>query len=172
MAADGTGAGDNSPEARNKVIADTLKIVSSSLLGVSVACAQCHDHRYDPISQLDYFAMRAVFEPAFDWQNWRVPDARRISLYTAANREQSAAIDKEAQAVAEERNAKQAEFMKQALDKELMKYEEPLRGQLRLAYETKEAERTAEQVQLLKQYPSVNITPVCCISICLMRPSN
>ncbi len=86
-------------------------------------------------------------------------DARRISLYTAANREQSAAIDKEAQAVAEERNAKQAEFMKQALDKELMKYEEPLRGQLRLAYETKEAERTAEQVQLLKQYPSVNITP-------------
>ena len=159
MAADGTGSGDNSPEARNKVIGDTLKIVSTSLLGVSVGCAQCHDHRYDPISQLDYFAMRAVFEPAFDWQNWRVPEARRVSLYTAANREQSAAIDKEAQVVAEERGAKQAEFMKQALDKELMKYEELLRGQLRMAYETKEAERTPEQAQLLKQYPSVNITP-------------
>ena len=39
MAADGTGTGDNSPEARNQVVADTLKIVTSSLLGVSVACA-------------------------------------------------------------------------------------------------------------------------------------
>ncbi len=159
MAADGTGAGDNSPEARNKVIADTLKIVSSSLLGVSVGCAQCHDHRYDPISQLDYFAMRAIFEPAFDWQNWRVPDARRVSLYTAADRAQAQAVEAEAKLVADERATKQAEFMAQALDKELTKYEEPLREQLRMAYKTPEKDRSAEQVQLLKQYPSVNISP-------------
>ncbi len=159
MAADGTGSGDNSPEARNKVIADTLKIVSSSLLGVSVGCAQCHDHRYDPISQLDYYAMRAIFEPAFDWQNWRVPDARRVSLYTAADRENAAAVDKEAQQVAEERGKKEAEFMAQALEKELMKYEESLRTQLQTAYKTPEKDRNAEQTQLLKQYPSVNITP-------------
>ena len=158
MAADGTGSGDNSPEARNKVIADTLKIVSTALLGVSVGCAQCHDHRYDPISQLDYYAMRAIFEPAFDWQNWKVPDARRISLYTAADREKATAVDQEAKQVSDERTAKQAEYMAQALDKELMKYEEPLRAQLRAAYETKEKERTAEQTALLKQYPSVNIT--------------
>ena len=62
-AADGTASGDNTPETRNQVVADTLKIVSSSLLGLTVACAQCHDHRYDPIPQTDYFAMRAVFEP-------------------------------------------------------------------------------------------------------------
>lgn len=159
MAADGTGSGDNSVDARNKVIADTLKIVSSSLLGVSVGCAQCHDHRYDPISQLDYYALRAIFEPAFDYENWRVPDARRISLYTAADRESAAAIDKEAQQVAEERGTKQTEYMEQALDKELMKYEEPLRTQLQTAYKTPEKERTAEQTQLLKQNPSVNISP-------------
>ncbi len=159
MAADGTGSGDNSPEARNKVIGDTLKIVSTALLGVSVGCAQCHDHRYDPISQLDYYAMRAIFEPAFDWQNWRVPDARRISLYTAADREIATTVDNEAQKVAAERSAKQAEYMAAAFDKELMKYAEPLRTQLRTAYETKEKERTAEQTELLKQNPSANITP-------------
>lgn len=159
MAADGTGSGDNSPEARNKVIADTLKIVSSSLLGVSVGCAQCHDHRYDPISQLDYYALRAIFEPAFDWQNWRVPEARRVSLYTQADRELATAIDTEAQQVAQQRATKEAEFMAQALDKELMKYDEPLRAQLQAAYKTAEKDRTAEQVQWLKQYPSVNITP-------------
>lgn len=159
MAADGTGAGDNSPEARNKVIADTLKIVSSSLLGVSVGCAQCHDHRYDPISQVDYFALRAVFEPAFDWQQWRVPDARRISLYTNANREQAAAIEQEAQKIAEERAAKQKLYMDEALEKELLKYDEPLKTELRTAYEKPEKERSEEQVMLLKKNPSVNITP-------------
>jgi hypothetical protein len=159
MAADGTGAGDNSAEARNKVISDTLKIVSSSLLGVSVGCAQCHDHRYDPISQLDYYAMRAVFEPAFDWQQWRVPESRQISLYTVADREQAAAIELEAKKISEERSTKQASFMAEALDKELLKYEEPLRNELRSAYKTIEKERSESQKLLLKQYPSVNITP-------------
>jgi hypothetical protein len=159
MAADGTGSGDNSPEARNNVIADTLKIVSSSLLGVSVGCAQCHDHRYDPISQIDYFAMRAIFEPALDWQNWRVPSARRVSLYTEADRAEAEAIEKEAQQVTADRTAKQAKFMAQALDKELMKYEESLREQLRTAYQTAEKDRSSDHVQLLKQYPSVNISP-------------
>jgi hypothetical protein len=159
MAADGTGAGDNSPEARNKVIADTLKIVSNSLLGMSVACAQCHDHRYDPISHIDYHAMRAVFEPAFDWKNWRNPRQRQVSLYTIADREKAAEIEAEAQAVAAEKSAKQKEYMAQALDKELEKFEEPLRGELRSAYETDAKERTDEQKELLKKHPSVNITP-------------
>jgi Protein of unknown function (DUF1553)/Protein of unknown function (DUF1549)/Planctomycete cytochrome C len=159
MAADGTGSGDNSPEARNKVIADTIKIVSSSLLGVSIGCAQCHDHRYDPISQLDYYGMRAVFEPAFDWENWRVPDARRVSLYTVADHDKAAAIEQEAKVVIDDRNAKQAIYMAQALDKELTKYEDPLKSELRTAYQTAEKDRTEEQKQLLKKYPSVNISP-------------
>ena len=70
MAADGTGSGANTPDGRNQVIADTLKIVGTSLLGLSLQCAQCHDHRYDPIPHTDYFAIRAVFEPALDWKSW------------------------------------------------------------------------------------------------------
>jgi len=159
MAADGTGSGDNSAEARNKVVSDTIKIVSSSLLGMSVACAQCHDHRYDPISQIDYYAMRAVFEPALDWQKWQTPPQRRLSLYTAADREKAAEVEEEAKKLAEERTAKQKEYMEKALQKELEKYEEPLRGQLRTAYETPEKERTPEQKQLLDKNPSVKITP-------------
>lgn len=159
MAADGTGSGDNSPEARNKVMADTIKIVSSSLLGMSVACAQCHDHRYDPISQIDYYALRAVFEPAYDWQSWRVPTQRRISLYTAADREKAAEVEAEVKQIADEKSTKQTGYMAQALTKELEKYEEPLRAQLRTAYETPAKERNEGQQALLKKYPSVNITP-------------
>jgi len=36
------------------------------LLGLTVGCAQCHDHRYDPIPQADYFRLRAILEPAFN----------------------------------------------------------------------------------------------------------
>lgn len=159
MAPDGTGSGANDAVGRNKVMTDTIRIVSSSLLSISIGCAQCHDHRYDPIPQTDYYAMRAVFEPALDWQQWQVPDQRRVSLYTEADQKQAAEIEAEAQAVAKEKATKQAEFMKQALEKELEKYESPLKEQLREAYETPAAERTDLHKQLLKQYPSVNISP-------------
>lgn len=159
MAADGTGSGDNSPEARNQVVADTLKIVSTSLLGLTVACAQCHDHRYDPIPQTDYYALRAVLEPALDWQNWKTPPERQVSLYTAANREEAAKVEAEAQQIAAERETKQKEYIAAAIETELAKFEEPLREQLRTAYNTPGDQRTDEQKQLLDKHPSVNISP-------------
>ena len=157
MAADGTGGGNNN-EARNQVLADTMKIVGASLLGLSLQCAQCHDHRYDPIPQTDYYALRAVFEPALDWKAWKVPNARRVSLYTEADRKKAAQIEAEAKKIEAERKVKQDEYMKQALDKELKKYKEPLRGQLRKAYETPSKDRSEEQKKLFAQYPSLNIT--------------
>jgi mono/diheme cytochrome c family protein len=159
LAADGTGTGADNPDGRNQVMADTLKIVGTSLLGLSIQCAQCHDHRYDPIPQTDYFALRAVFEPALDWQAWKVPDARRISLYTAADRQRAAEIEADAQKIAGERGQKESEYMQQALDKELMKFDEPLRTQLREAYQTPGDKRSEEQKQLLAKNPSVNISP-------------
>ncbi len=159
MAADGTGSGANNEEGRNQVVTDTLKILGTSLMGLSIHCAQCHDHRYDPIPQSDYYALRAVFEPALDWKAWKVPNARRVSLYTEDNHKVAAEIEVEAKKVEAERSERQAEYMQQAIDKELMKFEEPLRGKLRTAYQTPAAKRTDEQKKLLSENPSVNITP-------------
>ncbi len=159
MAADGTGSGANNMEGRNQVIIDTLKIVGTGLFGLSLQCAQCHDHRYDPIPQTDYYAIRAIFEPAFDCNAWKVPNARRVSLYTEADRKKAAEIEKEAQLVIQQRSKKQEEFMKQALEIELKKYEEPLKTELREAYQTPAKMRTAKQKEFFKKYPSLNITP-------------
>lgn len=159
MAADGTGSGEDNSTARNQVISDTIKIVSTSLLGLSVGCAQCHDHRYDPIPQTDYYALRAVFAPALDWQVWQFPSQRMVSLYTQADREKANAASVEAASIAVERSAREKEYMAQALEKELMKYEESLRTNLRVAYQTDAGQRTAEQTDLLAKNPSVNISP-------------
>lgn len=144
---------------RNQVVADTLKIVSTSLLGLSVGCAQCHDHRYDPIPQADYYRLRAVFEPAYDYKQWRTPGERLVSLYTDDDRKKSAEVEAEAQKLAAEKEAKQKDYIAEALTKHLEKFDEALRGPLRAAYDTPADKRTPEQKKLLADNPSVNINP-------------
>lgn len=48
---------------REQWMEDTIKHTSQAVLGVTMGCAKCHDHMTDPISQLDYFRLRAIFDP-------------------------------------------------------------------------------------------------------------
>ena len=142
-----------------QVIADTLKIVGSSLLGLTVGCAQCHDHRYDPIPQVDYFRLRAIFEPALNPAQWRGPNQRRVSLYTDADRAKAAAIDAEAATLQAEVNKKQQKYVEDAFLKELAKFPAEARDSLRSAFQTPGPKRTPEQEKLVGANPKLNITP-------------
>ncbi|MBL4640944.1 MAG: DUF1549 domain-containing protein, partial [Verrucomicrobiales bacterium] len=155
MAPDGTGSGANTAAAQNQVMAETLKIVSTSLMGMTVGCAQCHDHRYDPILQSDYYKLRAVFEPALDPANWRMPQSRQISLFTEADRKQCADIEVEAKKLDAKRQAKVDFFIERTLEWKLRKAPEELREPLRVAYKTPAGKRTDEHKALLDNHPSV-----------------
>jgi len=54
------------PSARRQARADRLdeivQTVGASALGVTIGCARCHNHKFDPISIRDYYALTAVFE--------------------------------------------------------------------------------------------------------------
>nr|MBA2355588.1 DUF1553 domain-containing protein [Acidobacteriota bacterium] len=50
-----------SEEYRTEYVADRVNTFGSALLGVSLECARCHDHKYDPVLQKDYFRMFAFF---------------------------------------------------------------------------------------------------------------
>ncbi|MBK8037589.1 MAG: PSD1 domain-containing protein [Verrucomicrobiaceae bacterium] len=42
---------------------ETLEHTSRAFLGLTMQCVKCHDHKYDPVDQADYYRLRAVFEP-------------------------------------------------------------------------------------------------------------
>jgi hypothetical protein len=44
------------------VIENTLSTIGKGMLGMSIGCARCHDHKYDPISQQDYYSLYGYFE--------------------------------------------------------------------------------------------------------------
>ena len=46
---------------RNELMADLVNTTSSAMLGLTMACCNCHDHKYDPLSQADHFRLRAFF---------------------------------------------------------------------------------------------------------------
>ena len=64
---------------RTTIVNEVTDVTGDVFMGLGVGCAQCHDHKFDPILQRDYYRLRAFFEPML----WRddVPAA------TAAERE-------------------------------------------------------------------------------------
>ncbi|MBI1832205.1 MAG: DUF1553 domain-containing protein, partial [Planctomycetes bacterium] len=159
MAPDGTASpGVNQKAASNQHVADTLQIVSTSLLGLTLHCAQCHNHRYDPIPQVDYYRVRAVFEPALNTSNWRTPAGREIAVFKDEDRKKADEIEKEAVKIDQERLKKQEGYIEATFQKELAKLPKELHETIRTARATAPAKRTKEQQKLLMTHPSVNVS--------------
>lgn len=105
-ALDPTYPGYTEPNEIHQVLADTMQIVSTSLLGLTVHCARCHSHKFDPVSQRDYYGLMAVFTPSFDPARWQPSEVRGIALASEA---QQARITEQNQKA----DARIAELLKQ-----------------------------------------------------------
>ncbi len=58
---------------RMDVIAGQIEVLGSAVMGLSVGCARCHDHKYDPIPTRDYYRLVSVLTPAYDPYHWLPP---------------------------------------------------------------------------------------------------
>jgi hypothetical protein len=53
------------------VLHDTVEIVGNSLLGLTLQCSRCHDHKFDPVTQREYYQLMACFTPAYNPASWK-----------------------------------------------------------------------------------------------------
>jgi mono/diheme cytochrome c family protein len=53
--------GDRFMEMRNDIINDRIDAVTKGFLGLTVSCARCHDHKFDPIPTKDYYSLHGIF---------------------------------------------------------------------------------------------------------------
>ena len=53
--------GDHFSNNLHDILDDRIDVVTRGLLGLTVACARCHDHKFDPVTMADYYALYGVF---------------------------------------------------------------------------------------------------------------
>ena len=61
---------------RLEVISDEIEVLTSGVMGLTMKCARCHSHKFDPIPQRDYYRLADVFKGAFDEHDWIKPEVR------------------------------------------------------------------------------------------------
>jgi hypothetical protein len=106
-ASDPTYPGYTEPNEIHQVLGDTMQIVGSTFLGLTIQCARCHAHKSDPLSQRDYYALQAIFLPALDPARWIPSEVRGVVSASPAEQRR---INQYNQKVTERLNALNAEL--------------------------------------------------------------
>ena len=89
--------GTNDEEFRNVAVVDRVNTTMAVWMGTTIACAQCHDHKYDPLAQKDYFRLFAFFNNTDDAD--RTDESPTLPLYSDAQRRQKASWGSEIAAI-------------------------------------------------------------------------
>ncbi len=80
----------NAPGYYFQTLDDTVKIVASATLGLTLGCAKCHAHKFDPIPHREYYQVQAIFAGAYRPSQW-VPQVQRRLLQASRHEEEVAA---------------------------------------------------------------------------------
>ncbi len=178
MAVDDTGnRATNFLPDRFQVVADEVQIFSSAALGLTLQCARCHDHKFDPLPQRDYYRLLAIFQGAYDPYDWIPPafsdDPERKMLYfdtrvmpyvtprtnpikLAEERKRAEAhnkkLDQEIEALEATLKQKAEPLKKRLVEQRLAELPEDLHDDLRKMLATPPEERNEFQKQLAEKF--------------------
>jgi hypothetical protein len=155
---------------RIEVIADEIDVLGSAVMGLTLKCARCHNHKFDPIPQRDYYRLLDVFKGAYDEYDWLKPDVRPglgpLSQDVQAGRllqgmsiperrardENNAKIRAEVDAIRSALDRKADAVAAKLLDDRLARLPEVLRADLRTMLSTAADKRDAVQRYLASKF--------------------
>jgi hypothetical protein len=144
---------------RMNILADEVEILTSSVMGVTVGCARCHNHKYDPIPQRDYYRLSAILQAAYNPYEWNTPNQRQVGLALESERKEidahNAPLEAQIAKLQEQINKATEPIKAQLLDERLSSVPENVRADVRATALEKPSARTAAQKALAAQYESV-----------------
>ncbi len=142
-----------------------METVSSGLLGLSVGCARCHTHKYDPIPHQDYYRMAANFAPVYMYKEEPkeevLPDASRAQLEELAR--YNAEIDRPLEDLTRQRDSIRSPHEKKLFQAKLASIPPPIRADLEAALAMDAKKRSPVQNYLVLKFggdAKVTITEV------------
>ena len=138
----------DNPERRHDYLDDVLATLGRGVLGMTIHCARCHDHKFDPILQKDYYSMQASIVGYVEI-DYPLLDRADVRTYRSAN----ADIDSQVQPLRDQISAIEAPH-RDRLKLELIRARFP--ENVQRAAEKPEAERTAGEQLLAAQVLSIN----------------
>ncbi|MBI3468236.1 MAG: PSD1 domain-containing protein [Planctomycetes bacterium] len=146
----------NTAVTRYQVLNDTIQIVTSSLLGLTVQCARCHSHKYDPIPQLDYYRLTAIFTPALNPQDWQPPPERALPDVSPAEKgaidQHNAEIERQVAELTRQPAELRRPYETKLAAAKLDAIPEPIRADTKAAIETPADKRTEIQKYLASKF--------------------
>lgn len=161
----------NIPSNHYAVLHDTVEIVAGSLLGLTVNCARCHAHKFDPIPQEDYYRLMAIFTPAYNPHDWKavfpyndqVPD-RALADVSAAEQaqieEHNRQLDGRVAELERQLGDLRRPYEERLLEDKLAAVPEPIRADTKAAVATAAESRNEVQKYLADKFAeSLKIAP-------------
>lgn len=157
---DGTGESDGNPDElrvdRFTVLEGTVQIIGNCLLGLTLQCARCHEHKFEPIEHHEYYGLQAVFFPVYNPDRWTKPNERTLTVGTKVEREdwrrQSQRIDQQIKTLQDSLSALSSSLKDQLIEERLADQSADVRTQVLAALALKEDKRSAAQKELLKKH--------------------
>jgi len=141
---------------RMNVIADEIEVLSSSVMGLTIGCARCHNHKYDPIPQRDYYRLSAILQTAYDPYDWVKPTERNLDVAVESERQEiasfNAPIETAIKKLEKSIEEKAAPLRIKVIGERLASLPESVRGDLQALLSTEESKRTPIQVYLADKF--------------------
>ncbi|MFQ5733194.1 MAG: DUF1553 domain-containing protein [Planctomycetaceae bacterium] len=146
----------NLPFDRYEALFKLMERVGSSTLGMTLNCARCHSHKFDPIPQTDYYRFLSVFTAAYNPNNW-LPPKRRF-LYNVSQAEQAEIARRKTEAgktlnkLKQRLTAIRQQYKDRLFETKLRKVSAAIRGRVKAAVSTAAKKRTKTQRELVRRY--------------------